>query len=312
MRRLIINADDFGLTRQVNQGIRDAHCDGMVTSTSLMANGQAFVHAIALASRAPGLSVGVHLSLTQGSPVSPPSAIPTLVDAQGRFCRSAPEFLKRIVTRRINLRDIEIELRAQIVKVLRTGIFPTHLDGHMHLHVIPGVSEVVLRLAQEFRIPSVRCPKEPLALSFLPHSLRRAAPRAFRQIVTGRAIAHFARGFRPRLAAAGLTCTDHFCGLGQTGFLDGASLAALLRRLPEGSTELMCHPGYADAALAETGTRLVAQRAIECRALMSPKIRRVATSEGIELISYGDFARGWNSIIPFAQHAEIRTATRCA
>lgn len=309
MKRLIVNADDFALTRQVSEGILDAHADGIVTSTTLLANGEAFGAASEMLGRAPHLGVGVHLALVQGVPVSPPSEIPTLVDARGRFWWTAGEFLKKTVTRRINLHEVEIELRRQIVRVLGASVTPTHLDGHKHLHVLPGIAEIVIRLAQEFGIPSVRCPMEDWGL---PHGLRKPQAGVFKQYLAGRAISWFARRFRSKLAQAGLKCPAHFYGLSQTGFLNEESLAAILRGLPEGTSELMCHPGYTDSILAKTGTRLLTQREIECRALMSNQIKELAIREGIQFISYGEFAHAAQRNGSTAQDAEVRTVAGCA
>jgi len=309
MKRLIVNADDFGLTRLVCQGILDAHHNGIVTSTSLMPNGGAFEEAIAMAMRAPRLSVGVHLVLTQGIPVSPALEVPTLVDAHGRLYLTARQLLNRIVTHRISLREIEIELRAQIAKVLRAGIILTHLDGHKHLHVLPGISEIVIRLAQEFGIPSVRCPMEELPLKCLPHYLRRRQAGVFRQCLAGCVVSWFARRFRSKLAQAGLNYPTHFYGLSQTGLLNVERLEEIMRGLPEGASELMCHPGYADLLLAKTGTRLLAQREIEFRALISSRTRELATSEGIQLVSYSEFARAVLGSHATGQDVEVGAAT---
>jgi hopanoid biosynthesis associated protein HpnK len=311
MKRLIVNADDLGLTRLVSQGILDAHRHGIVTSTSLMANGEAFDPAIAISGRAPRMSVGVHLTLTQGIPVSPAFEVPTLVDAHGRLYLTPGQFLNRIVTHRISLREIEIELRAQIAKVLRAGISPTHLDGHKHLHVLPGISEIVIRLAQEFGIPSVRCPVEELPPAYLSHCLHTAQTGVFKQWLAARAVSWFARRFRSKLTQAGLNYRTHFYGLSQTGFLNEESLEAILRHLPDGASELMCHPGYADSLLAKTGTRLLAQREIECRALISSPNRELAISEGIQLVSYSEFAGTVHGSKVTDRDPEVRTATGC-
>jgi chitin disaccharide deacetylase len=290
LKCLIVNADDFGLTRLVSQGILDAHHYGIVTSTSLIATGEAFEEAVAMAMRAPRLSVGVHLALTEGIPVLPGFEIPTLADAYGRLYLTPRQLLSRIVTHHISLREIELELRAQIAKVLRAGIAPTHLDGHKHVHVLPGISEIVIRLAQEFAIPSVRCPVEESPLARLPHCLRHGQTGVLRQCVAGRAVSWYARRFRLKLTQARVNYPRHFYGLSQTGILNVEELEAILRGLPEGASELMCHPGYADALLAKTGTRLLAEREIECQALMSDQARDLAMSEGIQLVSYREFA----------------------
>jgi hopanoid biosynthesis associated protein HpnK len=307
MKRLIVNADDFGLTRLVSQGILDAHYCGIVTSTSLMANGEAFEEAIAMAKRAPRLSVGAHLVLTQGIPVSPAGGVPTLVDEHGRLYLTARQLLSRVITHRIRLREIEFELRAQIAKALRAGITLTHLDGHKHLHVLPGISEIVIRLAQEFGIPSVRWPMEELPLA----CLRDPQAGVFRQCLAGRAVSWFARRLRLKLIQAGLNYPKHFYGLSQTGLLNVERLEEIMRGLPEGTSELMCHPGYADPLLVKTGTRLLAQREIESRALMSPRTRELVISEGIQLVSYSEFACAVRWSQATGHDLEVRTAAGC-
>jgi len=290
MRQLIINADDLGLTTGVNRGILDSHHYGGVTSASLMANGEAFEEAVAMSRRATRLSLGVHLNLTQGIPLSAPSAVPSLVDARGRLYLTPSRLLSRLITGRINLREIELEFQEQIVKVLRAGIIPTHLDGHKHVHILPGVSEIVIRLAQEFGIPSARCPLEEFPPATpLPRSPRDPKTRVLKQYLVGRAVSWFARRFRLGLSRAGLNSPANFFGLTETGFLNTKTLENILERLPEGVSELMCHPGYTDSRLERTGTRLLAQREVEVEALMWLRTRMLGIEKGIQLISYGDF-----------------------
>jgi len=291
MRQLIVNADDFGLTEQVSGGILDAHREGIVTSTTLMANGGAFDAAVSMSRRAPRLGIGVHLNLTQGQPVSPALRIPSLVDAKGRFDLSPGRLLRGILTRQVDLADVETELRAQIRKIFRAGISPTHLDGHKHVHVLPGVSEIVIGLAQEFSIPSVRCPQEEApGYASLLRAGRDSRVALAKQYLVGRAVSGFARRFKEKLAEAGLLFPAHFYGLSQTGFLDARSVQDVLGRLAEGVSELMCHPGYLDADLVKAGTRLRAQREVEIQALTAPQVRKRVAERGIQLISYREAA----------------------
>ena len=189
----------------------------------------------------------------------------------------------------MNLAEVETELREQITKVLRAGIRPTHLDGHKHVHVMPGLSEIVIRLAQEFSIRSVRCPQEAapnLATLLCVKSPRMALAK---QYLVGRAVAGFARGFAKRLAKAGLLYAEHFYGLSQTGFLNVQEVLEILESLPEGVSELMCHPGYLDGDLVNSGTRLLVQREVEFRALTAPVVKKLVADGGIQLVSYGQF-----------------------
>jgi chitin disaccharide deacetylase len=233
----------------------------------------------------------VHLNLTQGQSVSPALRIPSLVDRSGRFHLSPGRLLRCIVTRQVDLADVETELRAQIRKIFRAGIAPTHLDGHKHVHVLPGVSEIVIGLAQEFSIESVRCPQEEApGLASLLRAGRDSGIAAAQQYLVGRAVSGFARLFKQKLDEAGLLFPAHFYGLTQTGFLDARSVQDILERLPEGASELMCHPGYLDSHLVEAGTRLLAQREVETRALMAPQVMKLVGARGIQLISYREVA----------------------
>jgi hopanoid biosynthesis associated protein HpnK len=306
MKRLIVNADDLGLTEGVSHGILHAHHYGMVTSTSLLANGEAFDMAVALCSKAPRMSVGVHLALTQGKPVLSADQIPTLVDLHGRQPTDAWVLVHRLVTHRVSLREIEIELRAQITRVLAAGITPTHLDGHQHIHVLPGIAEIVIKLAQEFGIRKVRCPIEAIPVA-MPPSRGHVDARVgiLRQKLVKRVVGWCARRFKVAMRRSQLISPAHFYGLSQTGYLNLETLDAILRYLPKGTSELMCHPGYADPHLARTGTRLLAQREVETRALMSFRPRGLATNFGIELISYGDFAGDISAPDEGARHFEV-------
>jgi chitin disaccharide deacetylase len=288
MKQLIVNADDFGLTEQVSRGILDAHREGIVTSTTLMPNGVAFEPAVAMSRLAPRLGIGVHLNLTEGEAVSPALRIPTLVDSSGRLHLTPGRLLHALLSRRVSLADIETELRQQIAKVLRAGIAPTHLDGHKHVHVLPGVSEIVIRLAQEFAIASVRCPQEEAPpLPDLLRTGRHSRVAVAKQYAVGRAVSAFARRFKEMLVKTGLLFPAHFYGLTQTGFLDLRSIQDILDSLPEGISELMCHPGYADAQLLATGTRLLDEREIEIQALKAFEVRKLLAERGIRLGNYG-------------------------
>lgn len=287
MKKLIVNADDFGLTEGVNRAILDGHNNGIITSTTLMANGMAFDSAVAACLTAPSLGVGVHLNLTQGRPVSPSSRVPSIVTSEGSFCASPGTLVWQILTRRVRLADVETELRSQIDKVASAGIRITHLDSHKHIHVIPQLFNVVVKLAREYRIDCIRCPIEPARSALGPLLSRpRGWMRMARQYLLGRALSTLAALQAKKVTGAGLQRTERFYGLSQTGFLDAKLLETLLRGLPRGTSELMCHPGYVDEALLGTRTRLRAQRVTELEALTSPDTRALVSEMGIELVSY--------------------------
>ncbi len=291
MKQLVVNADDFGLTESTNQGILEAHERGILTSTTLMANAAAFDSAVELARRSPRLGVGVHLSLTGDRPVSDPTAVPSLVGDDGRFFRGPVELAQRMLAHKVHLAEVEHELAAQIEKARRAGIEITHLDGHKHVHMLPGVFPIVVRLAHGYRIPGVRVAVErPMGLGPLLRRHPDARIAVVKQYLRARALALLGMDCREQLRQAEIACPGYFYGVTQTGFLDGAELEAILWDLPEGTSELMCHPGYADGALRETRTRLVAQRERELEALTRPETRNLVTALGIQLINYRGLA----------------------
>jgi predicted glycoside hydrolase/deacetylase ChbG (UPF0249 family) len=261
-RRLILNADDFGFTRGVNQGIVEAHRFGILTATTLMANGDAFDDAVALARETPTLDVGCHVVLVQGCSVLDPSrALPPTVT----------DLIRALMRRELPVYD---EIAAQVRKLARAGIHPSHIDTHKHTHLLPPVLEAVARVAREFDIPWVRRPFD-FGIDSRARAMKRVAAVGIR--VT-----------RPRFATAliGLRTTDYFTGFQITGTLNAASLADTLERLPEGLTEFMCHPGRLGTDLRNAATRLKESRAVELAALLSPETRRAIEQRGIELVNY--------------------------
>jgi predicted glycoside hydrolase/deacetylase ChbG (UPF0249 family) len=252
LRRLIINADDFGFTQDVNAGIVHAHREGILTSTTLMANGDAFDDAVRCARENPSLDIGCHLVLVQGR---------SLVTGRP-FPRGIRRLLPALARRRM---DVETELRAQIEALLRAGIRPTHLDAHKHAHIVPSVFRIVARLAQEFAIPYIRIPLD----------------------AGWRLASLLARPKYERIARAhGLRVTDHFLGFRLTGSLTEAAFASALQSLPAGTTEFMCHPGFLGPDLAAADTRLKESRLVELQALTSPRIRSLLAELGIRLASF--------------------------
>jgi hopanoid biosynthesis associated protein HpnK len=289
MKKLIVNADDFGLTTAINQAIIEAHYGGLVSSAGLLANGEAFESAVALSRQAPRLGVGVHLNLTEGQPVAPASSIPSLVNAQGWFARKPARLWRAMIFGRVSARDVEKELRAQIEKVLAAGIVATHLDSHKHVHALPVLGRMSLRLARQYGIPAIRSVAERWsALRCLLRRFPHAKTAVFRQLLNSCILAVVSREWRRQLRRAGVASAEHFYGLTPTGFLDEEVLREILCHLPDGTSELMCHPGHVDEALRQTPTRLLEQREMEYQALSQPGIKLLAKNLGIELINYGN------------------------
>jgi chitin disaccharide deacetylase len=279
--QLILNADDFGLTRGVNEGILRAHREGILTSTTLMANGEAFDHAVELARTAPALGVGCHLVLIGGKPVAAPREVASLVDGEGNLPRSLQSLVRRVTSGSIRPADIEVELRAQIEKIRAAGITPTHLDTHKHSHAHPRVFAALARVAKELGIHRVRRPIESLRRSW---SLGgRAGPA---QLIAASAVRAVAPRFNSIAKKYGLRSPDHFLGLALTGHLGAEPLRQLIEGLPAGCCEIMLHPGICDSDLERTGTRLLRQREAEMNALMDAGVKHVVAARGIDLVNF--------------------------
>ena len=260
MRKLVVNADDFGFTRDVNQGIVEAHRQGILTATTLMASGAAFDDAVVLARQNPTLDIGVHLVLVGETP----------------YPATVAQLTRAVALGRIRIYD---ELQAQVRRILDAGLAPTHLDTHKHTHLLPPVLAAVARLSEEYKIPWVRRPFDfPLTSAGPGVTWAKRATSKSLSIVRG----HFARV----LAKHGCRSTDHFAGFQITGHYSSTDLARLIRALPEGSTEFMCHPGICGDELRGARTRLKESREQELRALTSSEVRTALSEAGVELVSY--------------------------
>jgi predicted glycoside hydrolase/deacetylase ChbG (UPF0249 family) len=254
-RHLIVNADDFGFTRDVNEGILEAHHNGILGATTLMANGDAFADAVRLAAQTSSLDVGCHLVLVQGYSVSTGKPLPA----------GPKELVRDLLAHRI---DPYIEFKAQMEKLLAAGVRPSHLDTHKHTHVLPSVLGAVMRVAEEFDVRFIRLPFD-----------------------SGWAPARpMDRWYRRKLQRRGLETTDHFLGFKLTDHLSEESLARTLQSLPEGWTELMCHPGYLRDELRTAATRLKKERERELKALTSVRIRQLVGERNIHVGNYRELA----------------------
>jgi chitin disaccharide deacetylase len=260
LKYLITNADDFGYTHDVNEGILHAHSAGILTATTIMATGAAFDHAARLARENPSLDVGVHLVLVGG----------------GGFPQTVAELMREIAFGRIRIYD---ELAAQVRKVQSAGIRPSHLDSHKHTHLLPPVLKAVARIAAEFEIPWVRRPFDfPMQAGRVP----------WRRQAISKSLALARARFQGFLTSHGCRTTDHFAGFQLTGHYAAEELAQLIRQLPEGVTEFMCHPGFCTAELQSTRTRLKESRKRELDALTSRAVREALEESNVALARYSE------------------------
>jgi chitin disaccharide deacetylase len=288
VKNLIVNADDLGWTEGVNRGIVEAFHHGIVTSASLLANGAAFAGGVKAARSAPGLGLGVHLNLSDGTPVADAESVMSLLNDDGEFAGGPQSLLLKRARRGLVLQEVEQEWEAQIQKVRDAGVQPTHIDGHKHVHMLPGLFEIALRLAKKYGIGAIRVALEASPLRAALSSGAKQHPGVIlKQGVQARGLKLLARDAREEAERAGIATADYFCGIAQTGQLTREGLTQLLKTLPEGTTELMCHPGYADEALGKTATRLQGSRQTELEILTDTRIRNLVASQGIRLIDYG-------------------------
>ena len=287
MRRLIVNADDFGFTAGVNRAIVEAHTHGVVTSSTLMANGPAFRQAAEFAKSLPSLSVGCHVVLTDGEPVLSADRLSSIT-TDSRFRDGMATFAARAISGRMSADQIADEATAQIRKIQSAGILVSHFDTHKHTHLFPKILRPLLRAAGACGVHAVRNPFGPRMPMRSSQLLRR--PGLWKRSAQLRVLSQFATRFRESVDREGFVTPDGTLGIVVTGALDETLFYEIARSIPEGTWEFVCHPGYNDADLLAGKTRLRESRETELRVLTLPSAREVLSQQGIELISYRDLA----------------------
>ena len=283
--RLIINADDFGLTHGVNRSIIELHQAGVLTSATLMATGAAFDDAVALAHANPTLGVGCHIVLTDGMPVSDPRDIPTLIGPDGRnFRPSLVDFVQALLRGKVREEEIECEASAQIRKLKQAGITLTHVDSHKHSHLFPRVSRPLLRALEAESIRAIRNPFEPAFTQRLSHA---GVKRRLQINLLNRLRPGFSG--QSQIVSGAVKTTGGTVGVSATGNLNAVTLTELLLVMPaQGTYELVCHPGYNDGDLDRITTRLRQHREIEMQALLNAIPPALNQADAPELIHFGN------------------------
>lgn len=226
---LIVNADDFGLCESINRGIIYAHENGIVNSTSILANGEAFESAVKMAHEHPNLNVGIHLCLIEEKPVLLPEKVRSLTENDNKFVRHWFKFIQRILIGKINLKELEDELHAQIQKVIKTGINPSHIDSHQHIHLLSPILKIIIKLANQYNIKRIRLPIESFKWGFGLNKIF----LFFAYLVSKKLINENRAKF-----------THKFYGLAYSGNLSEERLMAILKSINEKESEIICHPGY--------------------------------------------------------------------
>jgi hopanoid biosynthesis associated protein HpnK len=277
LKQVIVNADDLGLTPRINRGILRAFQDGIVTSASLLVTGSAFEEAVALARENPELDVGLHLTLVEERAVLGREVLPTLVDESGRLPRTSGEFLRRVVLGRINLDEVEREIAAQIARFQKTGLRLSHLDSHQHLHMFPPVFQIVRRLTRGIDNVWIRNSAGPW----------RKSPG----ILMGRWVKQLGLNLTC-LSARGLhgpplpQMPDGMFGFEVSGCLTRSALEQILRKIPDGLYELICHPGEGDKETCRRYRHWGYRWAEELEALTASETRCLLQEQKIALTSF--------------------------
>jgi len=293
VRRLIVNADDFGFTAGVNRAIAEAHTNGIVTSSTLMANGTAFDDAIRFAKQLPELSVGCHVVLIDGEPILDAARLPTITSnksGHSRFTNNLKSFAARALAGRLDASQLESEASAQIRKIQSAGVPVSHLDSHKHTHLFPAVLRPLLRAARACGVCAIRNPFGPRRPLHSGQLLTR--PTLWTRYAEVRILRSLAGKFQEVAGREGVVTPDGTLGVVVTGALDEKLFRGIASIIPEGTWEFVCHPGYNDADLQRANTRLRESREIELRVLTMPELRELLSRSGIGLISYRDFVSG--------------------
>lgn len=272
MKLLIVTADDFGLHPAVNRAVEQAAREGVLTAASLMVGAPAAADAVHRARDLPGLAVGLHLVLADGWSVLPPSRVPALVDAQGRFGNNMVRDGVRFFALPTVRRQLEAEIRAQFQAFADTGLTLDHVNAHKHFHLHPTLLEMMLRIGGEFGIPAVRLPREPA------WAARRAGGTIAGSTVAG-LLSPWLAIMRRRLRGARIAHNDYVFGMSDSGSMDEARLLEILGKLPDGITEIYLHPAAASGAAIAPSMGSY-RHADELAALLSPRVRAAIAACG--------------------------------
>ena len=274
MSYLIINADDFGFSDDVNTAIIQAHEEGILTSTSLMVTGDAAQNAIALAKNHPRLAVGLHLVLVCGKSVLPPAQIPHLVDSQGNFSDNPTQAGLNYQFNQATRAELRLEIAAQLEKFRDSGLNLSHVDGHLHLHVHPVILNILTEFAGEFQIKFIRLPSEELTKN-LKIDRRNLLIKIVWSIVFGQ-LRNYGESL---LKAHNIKFADRVYGLLQTGNVSEEYLLSLIPQIEAELVEIYAHPTSVNTKINNSGE-------IELKALLSERVREILSIKGFELSNY--------------------------
>lgn len=279
-RKLIVTADDFGLSLPVNKAVERAHRDGVLSAASLMVGAPAMEDAVMRARKLPSLGVGLHLTLLNGRPVLPPDKVPALVGPDGRFSDDPVRFGVALYASPELRRQANAEIEAQFERFHATGLAMDHINGHRHFHLHPVVLEAIARLAPRFGNPPLRLPLEPFAASFAA-----SRDRAFGRLAGSLFYSLQARRIRRRWVDGGMAANDHVFGLYDSGAMTEERFLRLLDHLPQGVSEIYCHPATRRWEGPDNPPASYQPEA-ELKALLSPAVKTKMDAMGLKPLTF--------------------------
>lgn len=286
MIQLIINADDFGLSQSVNKGIIKAHCEGILSSTTIMANMPYFEEASNLAQQHTDLGVGVHLNIIRGTPLSDPMKIPTLTDNNRFFFNHISKFIFKLISGKFNPDDIRTEYHAQIERVIESGLRPTHLDSEKHHHLLPQIFPIVIEMAKYYHISKIRFIHERSFLGFKPANFVNF------QYYKAVFLSLLSQWHQNRIIKERIITTDKFYGISITNKMTLDCIINFLKNIDNGTFEFMCHPGLPETVggtyVGHGKYFITRSRHLELKILLDEKLKEIIHQRQIKLVHYGE------------------------
>ena len=268
MKYLIVTADDLGLARSVNDGIVQACREGIVTAVSVIPTGEAFPDALKKIKELPFKDTGAHLSLSETKPIRPTT----------KFCKDHNEFFLNFLLGRMTLNNIYLELKAQMEVLRKSGLKITHINSHGHIHMLPRILSIFIRIAKDYNVQAIRFPR-----------LDRPVGRmAIREKYRKTALDHFTPELKRVLRNSPLKYTDNFFGLLDAGRLNIDRIKGILKMSGPGVTELVTHPGFLGPEVLERYPWHIGGET-ELFALTDKRIKNAVAANGIKLITYEEF-----------------------
>ncbi|MFH1593904.1 MAG: ChbG/HpnK family deacetylase [Candidatus Omnitrophota bacterium] len=279
-KRLILNADDFGLHVSINTSVEKAHREGMLTSASLAVNGEEFEDAVAIAKRNKDLGVGVHLILTGERPLAPAEKIPSIVEDNGRLPGDYSKLCAKIFKRKINPEHIKVECETQIARFIDSGLVPTHLDSHQHIHFFPPIFKILSPLLKKYGVQRIRALNIPWY--------------EYREIDLVKIGFAFFTRYVNVLRKTRYRSPDRFLGFFRSGNMDASYMRRVLPRIGPGVTEIGFHPGSDNLEISKRYGFLKDLHGWACDwvreydLLMSEEMKEIVGLNNIVLINYSD------------------------